>query len=73
MSVISIFYNASAYIAEALESVLEQSFQDFELLLVDDGWTDESSEVALAYAARYGRKVRCLKHPGKANRGNGRA
>ena len=69
VSVISIFYNASAYITEALESVLEQSFQDFELLLVDDGSTDESSEVAQAYAARYGPKVRCLQHPGNTNRG----
>ena len=69
MSVISIFYNASAYLAEALDSVLAQSFQDFELLLVDDGSTDTSSEIARGYSHRDPARIRYLQHPGKANRG----
>ena len=56
-------------LAEAVDSVLAQSFQDFELLLVDDGSTDASTEIALAYAARDPTRILYLRHPGKVNRG----
>jgi glycosyltransferase involved in cell wall biosynthesis len=48
-------YNRPAYAREAIESVLSQSFEDFELLIWDDGSTDETPEVAEAYARRDGR------------------
>lgn len=35
-------YNAGKYIREAITSVLEQSFTDFELLIVNDGSTDDT-------------------------------
>lgn len=38
-------YNASRYLAETLDSVLTQSFTDFELLVVDDGSTDDTPRV----------------------------
>ena len=38
-------YNAARYLPEALESILSQSFQDFELLVINDGSTDESREI----------------------------
>lgn len=38
-------YNADSYLKVAIESVLNQSFEDFELLVIDDGSTDESMEV----------------------------
>lgn len=38
-------YNGAAHLKEALESILAQSHQDFELLLIDDGSTDESLEI----------------------------
>ncbi|MDP4148560.1 MAG: glycosyltransferase [Bacteroidota bacterium] len=38
-------YNAGKYIAEAIRSVLAQDFSDFELLIVDDGSTDDTREV----------------------------
>lgn len=69
VSVISIFYNAGAYFAEAIESVLAQENQDFELLLVDDGSTDGSSETAEAYVRRDPCRIRRLQHPGHTNRG----
>ena len=68
VSVITIFYNAEAHFREAIESVLTQGFADFELLLVDDGSTDSSTQIARDYEARDDR-VRYLGHPGHVNRG----
>ena len=45
-------YNDAAYIREALDSVLKQSFGSFEFVIVDDGSTDESFEILSEYAAR---------------------
>jgi glycosyltransferase involved in cell wall biosynthesis len=47
VSVITPFFNAEAYLAEALASVKAQTFGDWELILVDDGATDTSSAIAL--------------------------
>jgi glycosyltransferase involved in cell wall biosynthesis len=38
-------YNAGKYIADAIRSVLAQSFTDFELLIVDDGSSDDTVDV----------------------------
>lgn len=43
-------YNYGQYIQQAIESVLTQNFQDFELLIIDDGSTDNSSLVIESYA-----------------------
>jgi len=40
------FYNAEKFLAEAIKSVFAQSFQDWELLLIDDGSTDNSLAIA---------------------------
>lgn len=45
-------YNCAAYLGEAIESVLAQSFTDYELLILDDCSSDDSSQVAARYAAR---------------------
>ncbi len=45
-------YNGAAYLAPAIKSVLAQDFADFELLLLDDGSSDESRAIAASYAAR---------------------
>ena len=43
-------YDRERYVGDAIESVLAQTYSDFELLLVDDGSTDRSVEVMRAYA-----------------------
>ena len=45
ISVVMVFYNAEQYIEEAVKSVLKQSFQDFEFLLIDDGSKDQSARI----------------------------
>ena len=62
ISVIMPVYNAADTVAEALESILAQSFADFECLAVDDGSTDDSAAVLSAIAARDAR-VRVLRLP----------
>lgn len=42
-------YNASLYISEAVESLLNQTFRDFELWIIDDGSTDSTAEKVLAF------------------------
>lgn len=49
ISVIVPAYNVAPYLAACLDSILAQTFCDFELILVDDGSTDGSREIAEAY------------------------
>lgn len=49
VSVLMGVYNAERYLREALDSLLEQSFEDFEVVLVDDGSTDRSAEILGGY------------------------
>ena len=51
VSVLMTVYNREKYLAEAIESVLAQRFRDFELIIVDDGSTDRSLEIARRYAS----------------------
>jgi glycosyltransferase involved in cell wall biosynthesis len=69
VSTIIIFLNAESFIEEAVESVLGQTYRHWELLLVDDGSTDASTEIARHYAVQKPGHVRYLEHPGHKNRG----
>ncbi len=62
-------YNHARYLPEAIESVLHQSFQDLELLIVDDGSLDESLSIAKSYHARHPETIRVATHPGNVNKG----
>jgi glycosyltransferase involved in cell wall biosynthesis len=52
VSVVIPFYNTAAYLAEAIESVLAQSYQHYELVLVNNCSTDDSAAIAARYVAR---------------------
>ncbi len=60
ISVIIPVFNLEAYLGEAIDSVLGQTFQNFEILLVDDGSTDGSREIINRYQRRLPKKVRAL-------------
>lgn len=62
ISVIIPAYNQARYLADAVESVLAQTFVDYEIIVVDDGSTDETPAVA----AQFGEKIRYIR---QENRG----
>jgi glycosyltransferase involved in cell wall biosynthesis len=62
LSVLMPVHNAEPYLAEAVESILGQTFADFEFLIVDDGSTDRSRAILERYAAR-DRRIRLTSRP----------
>ena len=57
VSVVICNYNYAGYISEAIESVLDQTYTDFELIIVDDGSTDNSVEIINHYSDPRIRKI----------------
>ncbi len=68
VSVVLIFLDAERFIAEAVASVCAQTFEDWELILVDDGSRDASSALAQGYAEA-DKRIRYFDHEGHANQG----
>lgn len=57
ISVIIPTYNCAHFLPEAIDSVLAQTFRDYELIVIDDGSTDDTEEVV----KRYGDQIRYLR------------
>ena len=53
VSIISPCYNGEKYVGRMLESILHQSYENIELLCIDDGSTDRTAEVVLNYQQRF--------------------
>ncbi len=62
VSVLMPVYNAELYLAEAVESILGQTFEDFEFLIIDDGSSDRSLEILREYEKRNDR-IRLVSRP----------
>lgn len=52
VSIVMTAYNAERFLVEAMESILSQSFKDFEFLIMDDGSTDSTWEILQEYAKK---------------------
>lgn len=67
ISVVMPVYNAERYVAEAIESILAQSYPHFEFIVVDDGSADRSPQTVRDYAARDARvRPLFLEHGGRS-------
>lgn len=62
ISVLMPVYNAERYVAQAVQSILDQTFRDFEVLIIDDGSTDRSLEILKRYEASDPR-IRLISRP----------
>ena len=60
-SIVIPLYNKDPYISKALSSVIEQTFRDFELIVVDDGSTDNSFKVAQSVLENAGIRYRLIR------------
>ena len=56
-------YNAARYLPIAIESVIAQTFEDWRIVLVDDGSTDDTAEVVEPYRQRLGDKLLYIYQP----------
>ena len=60
ISVIIPMYNAENFIAECLESIFMQTFQDYEVIVVDDCSTDNSCAVVESYVEKFGGRLKLI-------------
>jgi glycosyltransferase involved in cell wall biosynthesis len=65
ISVIMPVFNAEKYLAEAIRNVVDQTFRDFELLIIDDGSTDTSLEIIKSFKDS---RIKCVMNT--QNKGN---
>ncbi|NQX85702.1 MAG: glycosyltransferase [Flavobacteriaceae bacterium] len=64
VSILTPFKNTSAYISECISSIIKQTYQNWELLIVDDGSTDDSKAIVTNFANKDIR-IRLLDNPGQ--------
>lgn len=58
-------YNSEKYIGRCIESILNQTFQDFELLIINDGSKDNSKEIIKEYKSKYPDKITFINQENK--------
>ena len=68
ISVITASYNYEEYIKETIESVINQTFSDWEMIIVDDGSKDNSVEVIKSYCEK-DERIKLLQHENGENKG----
>ena len=68
ISIITASYNYEDYIRETIESVIAQTYSDWEMIIVDDGSKDSSVEVIKSYCEK-DERIKLFQHEGGVNRG----
>lgn len=53
VSIVVPFYNVEKYLGDCLESISKQTYENIEVVLIDDGSTDKSTDIANSYAQKY--------------------
>jgi glycosyltransferase involved in cell wall biosynthesis len=61
--------NEEKFLEEAIMSVISQDYQNWELILIDDGSTDQSTFIALSFEKRFTEKIHYLDHNNHINKG----
>lgn len=69
VSIVIPFLNRENFLGEAIESVAAQSCENWQLILVDDGSTDESRRIAEEWVAKHPKKIFLFEHENHENRG----
>lgn len=69
VSILAAAFNHEKYIAKAIESVLAQTYGDWELIIWDDGSKDATLRIAQDFAEKHDDKIKVFTHPNKENRG----
>lgn len=74
LSILSPCYNGEAFIKKYFENILEQTFTDYEIIIVNDGSTDNSNEIILKYKTIFEKKRIIFKYINKShNEGHAKA
>lgn len=71
-SVIIPVHNVEDYLEKCLDSVLNQSFHDFEVIVIDDVSTDSSRDIARRYAEKYSSVIKLIEHKVNTRQGGAR-
>lgn len=70
ISIVMPFYDPpKSFFRQAIESVLRQTYSNWELILVNDGSSADATAVAREYCDRFSGRVRMIEHPGQQNAG----
>ncbi len=69
VSVVIPFFNVGQYLQQTIESVLNQEYTNWEIVLIDDASSDGSVKIANEYVSNYPGKIYCFAHPDHINRG----
>ena len=69
ISVIIPFLNPGSWLAEAIESAINQTYKNREIILVDDGSVREDSDMAISYSKKFPGQILYVEHDGHINKG----
>ncbi|HVZ11848.1 MAG TPA: glycosyltransferase [Patescibacteria group bacterium] len=62
LSVVMPVYNAAPFLKQSINSILKQTFKDFEFIIIDDASTDNSWEIVQKFAKKYPNKIRAFQN-----------